>query len=122
VGVAAGFINPSSLEGISYALESAAGLAGAILKPDGRHNVSHHNASHPDDGNPRTDKVEKFPLKAIHRAYRRASFRMALKLFVKSLKSPFMYNPVLRFLVMKSGIPMNVTIRNLFHSLNNSSS
>jgi flavin-dependent dehydrogenase len=84
VGEAAGFINPSSLEGISYALESAANLGTAIRKT----------------GAP----AETLPLKAIHRAYRRASFRMALKLFFKSLKSPFMYNPVLRFLVMKSGV------------------
>jgi flavin-dependent dehydrogenase len=103
VGEAAGFINPNSLEGISYALESAANLAGAILKSGGK-NASRHNAQDTDDRNPRADETEKIPLEAVHRAYRRGSFRMALKLFAKSLKSPFMYNPFLRFLVMKSGV------------------
>ncbi|MDR2142863.1 MAG: FAD-binding protein [Treponema sp.] len=87
IGEAAGFINPSSLEGISYALESAANLKKAVLKSGGT-----------------PLRPEKLSAGAIHRAYRNASFRMALKLFVKSLKSPFMYNPLLRFLVMKSGI------------------
>jgi flavin-dependent dehydrogenase len=84
IGEAAGFINPSSLEGISYALESAANLEKAVRKT----------------GAP----PEKLSPGAIHRVYRRASFRTALKLFVKSLKFPFMYNPFLRFLVMKSGV------------------
>jgi flavin-dependent dehydrogenase len=95
VGEAAGFINPSSLEGISYALESAANLAGAIRKSGWKPRA--------ENGGP-ADKAEKRSLEAVYRAYRRASFRMALKLFVKDLKSPFMYNPFLRFLVMKSGV------------------
>ncbi|MDR2049650.1 MAG: FAD-binding protein [Treponema sp.] len=86
IGEAAGFINPSSLEGISYALESAANLEKAVLKSAGSF---------------RSEKKD--PVLAIHRAYRNASFRMALKLFIKGLKSPFMYNPFLRFLVMQSG-------------------
>jgi flavin-dependent dehydrogenase len=81
VGEAAGFINPNSLEGISCAMESAGGLERAIRKA----------------GAP----AEKLPV--VYRTYRRASFRMAVKLFFKNLKSPFMYNPLLRFLVMKSG-------------------
>ena len=84
IGEAAGFINPNSLEGISYAMESAGNLGTAVQKT----------------GAP----AENLSAAAIHGAYRRASFGMALRLFVKSLKSPFMYNPFLRFLVMKSGI------------------
>jgi flavin-dependent dehydrogenase len=84
VGEAAGFINPNSLEGISYALESAANLEKAIRAGGAK-------------------PAEHLPLAAVHRAYRNASFRMAVKLFLKTLKSPFMYNPLLRFLVMKSG-------------------
>jgi flavin-dependent dehydrogenase len=96
VGEAAGFINPSSLEGISDALESAANLAGAILKSAEIASRSEKSGS--------AGKAEKLFLKAVHRAYRRASFRMAFRLFVKSLKAPFMYHPFLRFLVMKSGV------------------
>jgi flavin-dependent dehydrogenase len=82
IGEAAGFISPSSLEGISYALKSARNLADVFLN--------------------RTDFAPSLP--AIHRSYRRKSFFIAVKLIIKNLKAPFMYRPFLRFLVMKSGI------------------
>lgn len=76
VGEAAGFISPSSLEGFSYAINSALALAECFL----------HGK----------DKIEK--------RYNRASFKMKVKLMVKAAKCPFMYQPFLRKLVMKSNI------------------
>lgn len=75
IGEAAGFISPSSLEGISYAFDSAAILAKALN--------SGENAK---------------------RLYRRGVFRLKLKLALKSLKSLFMYTPFFRRLIMRSGI------------------
>lgn len=76
IGEAAGWISPSSAEGISYAFRSATALAEALRRgPDGflvRYAVNTR------------------PLRA--------------NIFFKNLKSPFMYNPVLRDLVMRSGI------------------
>ena len=74
IGEAAGFISPSSLEGISYAMESADMLSSALL--------SHNPASE----------------------YRRKTLKLRIKLGLKVLKCPFMYHPFLRRLVMKSGI------------------
>jgi flavin-dependent dehydrogenase len=76
LGEAAGFISPSSLEGISYALNSAYELA-RILNSD---------ASKPEW------------------RYRVKSLPIRVKLLLKYLKSPFMYKPFLRKLVMKSGL------------------
>jgi len=76
IGEAAGFISPSSLEGISYALDSAFILAKAI--------------------NSRR--------KHLNRKYKAATLRIRLKLLAKCLKRPFMYRPVLRKIIMKSGI------------------
>lgn len=74
IGEAAGFISPSSLEGISYAMDSADMLSSALLK-----------------SNPAA-------------VYRRKALKLRLKLAIKVLKCPFMYNPFLRKLVMKSSI------------------
>ncbi len=74
IGEAAGFISPSSLEGISYALESARLLAEALRK-----------------SNPR-------------RVYRSKTRALRGKLVLKSLKSFFMYNSFARYLVMKLGL------------------
>ena len=76
LGEAAGFISPSSLEGISYALNSAYDLAGILNSGC---------------GNP----IWK---------YRVRSLPVRLKLLLKHCKSPFMYNPLLRKLVMTSGL------------------
>lgn len=83
VGEAAGFISPSSLEGISSAVISAAALAEAF------------------------NRSEKSP----EETYRKAMLSLRLKLTAKLLKCPFMYNPFLRSLVMKSGI-MTVNVKN----------
>ena len=74
IGEAAGLISPSSLEGISSALSSAAALAASLERPR--------------------------PLAA----YRRATRRLRWRLLAKNLKCPFMYNPLLRRLVLKSGL------------------
>ena len=74
IGEAAGFISPSSLEGISYAIESADMLSDALRSPD-----------------PAAE-------------YRKKTLKLRLKLGIKVLKCPFMYHPFLRKLVMKSGI------------------
>lgn len=77
IGEAAGFISPSSLEGISSALISAQKLA-RVLEPN---------------PNPRE-----------HRKYVQATLALRFKLWSKLLKCPFMYQPFLRKIVMKSGL------------------
>ena len=74
VGEAAGLISPSSLEGISSALISAQVLSESLLAPD--------------------------PLAA----YRRGTRRLRAKLLAKNLKCPFMYHPLLRDWVLRSGL------------------
>jgi flavin-dependent dehydrogenase len=76
LGEAAGFISPSSLEGISYAMSSALTL-GKIL-----------------NGNSR----------APNRVYFLRTLPIRLRLFIKNLKIPFMYFKPLRRLVMATGI------------------
>lgn len=78
IGEAAGFISPSSFEGISYALLSAEALAEAFNSRRGSRSVLF--------------------------AYKRRSASLAAKVKIKCLKRPFMYNKLLRRLVMKSGL------------------
>ena len=75
VGEAAGFISPSSLEGISYAIDSGY-LLSQCLNDSAR--------------DPNT-------------AYRKSTRKIRMKLFLKYLKRPFMYHPLSRKLIMKSG-------------------
>ena len=83
IGEAAGFISPSSLEGISSAIDSAYYLSVSL-------NSINNNPN---------------------KKYRQLTFKLRLKLFIKVLKCPFMYFPVLRKMVMRSGI-QNITIAN----------
>jgi flavin-dependent dehydrogenase len=76
LGEAAGFISPSSLEGISYAMDSACILSEAL----------NQNLDNP------------WPY------YRRKALRIKLKILSKLIKSPFIYQPFLRRLVMKSAL------------------
>lgn len=76
LGEAAGFVSPSSLEGISHALNSAF-LLGRVLNSGAQ--------------NPNT-------------SYKKATRAMRLRLLAKNLKCPFLYTPFLRKLVMKSGL------------------
>lgn len=76
IGEAAGFISPSSLEGISYAIESAGILAGCLNDAKADPNV----------------------------LYRKGTRKIRMRIFFKLIKSPFMYHPFLRRLIMRSGI------------------
>jgi len=76
VGEAAGFISPSSAEGLSYAMRSALYLAEEL------------NSS----------------LEDIERRYHRRTLSLRKNLFIKNLKSPFMFNPFLRRLIMQTGL------------------
>ena len=75
LGEAAGFISPSSLEGISYALDSAHAAAQAINQR-----------------------------KNANLEYARLTAPIRRKLMLKHVKSQFMYRPFLRKLVMESGL------------------
>ena len=76
IGEAAGFISPSSLEGVSYAIESASILAKNVNKD----------------------------LSNVSRRYYRKMWKLRCKIFLKILKKPFMYSRFLRKLVMLSGL------------------
>ena len=76
IGEAAGMISPSSLEGISYSMESAKILAEVI----------NGNYSH------------------IGYKYFFGTLRIRVKLILKIFKMPFMYNSFLRLLIMRSGM------------------
>ena len=78
IGEAAGFISPSSLEGISYALSSAEALYQAFSGAE-------------------SDK-------RILRLYKSRSAGLFWKIKLKCLKRPFMYLPPLRALILKTGI------------------
>lgn len=79
IGEAAGFISPSSLEGISSAILSASALADALNE----------------GGHTKAD---------ILKRYISLTRKQRIKLTLKLLKCPFMYNKHLRRMVMKSGI------------------
>ena len=74
IGEAAGFISPSSLEGISSALRSGLALAGALGQP------------------------------TPNRAYAKAVAPLRRKITAKLLKCPFLYQPTLRKAVLASGM------------------
>ena len=76
IGEAAGMISPSSLEGISYAMDSGLILAKVLNKE----------------------------LLNSNNNYLLKTLKLRTKLKLKILKRPFMYNKFLRKLVMKSGI------------------
>lgn len=76
IGEAAGWISPSSAEGLSYSFRSAYALANAIQQ-------------NPDN---------------IIEEYYRNTNKLRLNIKWKNLKSPFMYNTFLRKMAMKSGL------------------
>jgi flavin-dependent dehydrogenase len=76
LGEAAGLISPSSAEGLSYALNSALVLSEALRQ---------------------TPEV-------FERRYRRKLGRLRRNIFIKNLKSHFIYDPPLRRIVMRTGI------------------
>ena len=76
IGEAAGFISPSSLEGISYAMDSAVVLA----------------------------KVLNESTQEITKRYKKTSFALRMKIHSRIVKRFFIYQPLLRKWIMKSGI------------------
>lgn len=76
VGEAAGWISPSSAEGMSYSFRSAIALADSIKKGLG----------------------------GFAGEYRKNVGPLRRNIVIKNLKSPFMYNPLLRNIVMRSGL------------------
>ena len=76
LGEAAGWISPSSAEGLSYAFKSARHLAEALNEdPSG-----------------------------FNQRYARKTRNMRLNIILKNLKSPLMYHKLLRRLILRSGI------------------
>ncbi len=81
IGEAAGWISPSSAEGLSYSFRSAYALANAIQR-------------RPDH---------------IIAEYDKNTYKLRVNIKLKQLKSPFMYNTFLRKIAMKSGLlSMNI--------------
>ena len=78
VGEAAGFISPSSFEGISSALKSGEALAEAFISQG--------------------DEAQ------IARTYGRKTLRLRMKLMLKTKKRWFMYTPWVRKIILKSGV------------------
>lgn len=76
VGEAAGFISPSSLEGISYAMKTGYMLSKVFAE----------RFEHPE------------------RLYRKMVFGVKATLMLKMIKCPFIYNRFMRSIVMKSGV------------------
>ncbi|MGM0395938.1 MAG: FAD-binding protein [Bacillota bacterium] len=76
IGEAAGWISPSSAEGLSYGFRSALALSEAI------------------ENN----------LESAVKSYSRNTFKLKMNIRWKNLKSFVMYNDIIRFLIMKSGI------------------
>jgi len=76
IGEAAGWISPSSAEGLSYAFKSALYLAQALWQgPEG-----------------------------FHARYKKSCVSLRRNILLKNLKSPFMYNNGLRNLILRTGI------------------
>jgi len=75
LGEAAGWISPSSAEGFSYAFKSARYLADAL----------NHS------------------LAGFNNRYARSTRNMRFNIVLKNLKSPFMYNNLLRKIILRSG-------------------
>ncbi|MFA9396878.1 MAG: FAD-binding protein [Clostridiaceae bacterium] len=76
IGEAAGFISPSSAEGISYALRSAIYLAKSINEDSFK----------------------------FHNSYKIRTSKLRNNIVLKNMKCPFMYNKNIRKVVIKSGV------------------
>jgi geranylgeranyl reductase len=76
IGESAGWISPSSAEGFSYSFRSARALAESLHR-----------------------SLDNYLMR-----YNRNARGLKYNILLKNLKSPFMYNPVLRGVVMKSGL------------------
>ena len=76
IGEAAGFISPSSAEGLSYAFKSALALSRALSQG----------------------------IEFWSDLYKKNTVNLRKNIILKNLKSPFMYNKILRKFIMKSGL------------------
>lgn len=76
IGEAAGFISPSSAEGLSYAFRSALALSRALSQG----------------------------IESWLDTYKKNTAKLRRNIILKNLKSPFMYNKILRKFIMKSGL------------------
>lgn len=76
IGEAAGWISPTSAEGLSYAFKSALALAGSIKNSPG----------------------------SVLASYAGNSRKLKLNIMMKNLKGPFMYNRALRGIILRSGL------------------
>ena len=90
VGEAAGLISPSSLEGISSAMNSGMMLADCMNE--------YYKGGELEGAN------REIIVKQIQQKYRKKSSGLIKKLLLKNLKCPFMYWPFLRKWVLKSGV------------------
>lgn len=90
VGEAAGFISPSSLEGISSAMNSGTLLADCINECC--------------DAGQLAQQDQKLIIKKMQKKYKKRTQKLKRKLLIKNLKCPFMYRPFLRKMVLKSGL------------------
>lgn len=85
IGEAAGWISPTSAEGLSYAFRSAIALAKSFAGSPGN----------------------------FLGKYYKETNNLRLNIMQKNLKSPFMYNPLIRRMVLKTGLlSMNVDEQN----------
>ena len=111
IGEAAGWISPSSLEGISWAMQSAEILADTLNRyatsaypkyPEGPgtsgSDVSMHSVPN------KTDRCRVSARPPLGKQFRRNLWPMYRRLLLKLCKSPAMYQPFLRRMVMASGI------------------
>lgn len=76
IGEAAGFISPSSAEGLSYAFKSALALSKALSQG----------------------------IESWSDLYKKNTSKLRSNIILKNLKSPFMYNKMLRKFVIRSGL------------------
>jgi flavin-dependent dehydrogenase len=82
LGEAGGWISPSSAEGLSYAFKSALMLADALRStPDG-----------------------------FEKRYQEQTRKLRKNIFLKNLKATFIFNPVLRKMIMNAGL-QSITVR-----------
>lgn len=114
IGEAAGWISPSSLEGISWAMQSAEILADTLNRyatgegaAVGQEASSSDAKAAPVSDNRRESIL--FP-PYLGKKFRRALRPMYRRLFLKLCKCPAMYHPLFRRLVMASGIG-SITLR-----------
>lgn len=99
VGEAAGFISPSSAEGVSYGMKSGRMLSEAINETikvrTGIKDKTQHRIQQEDIILKESD---------IRKTYSRKAWKLKWDIIRKNLKSPAMYHPFIRGIILRSGI------------------